>query len=80
MKTQTLTLVILLLGVTGIARADHDDGRRSEHESHERFHVSRGSPSIQAPEIDPASMVAALTLLGGALAVLRGRRSIKPSR
>lgn len=80
MKTQTLTLVILLLGVTGIARADHDDGRRSAHESHERFHSNRGSPSIQAPEIDPASMVAALTLLGGALAVLRARRSMKPSR
>lgn len=35
---------------------------------------------VQAPEIDPASKVVALTLLGGALAVLRGRRSIKPSR
>jgi len=80
MKTQTLTLVILLLGVTSIARADHDDGRRSTHKSHERVQSSRESPTIQAPEIDPASMVAALTLLGGALAVLRGRRSMKPSR
>jgi hypothetical protein len=31
--------------------------------------------TVQAPEIDPVSMVAALTLLGGAFAVLRGRRS-----
>jgi hypothetical protein len=75
MKTQTLTLVILLLGAADVARAD---GHRGPRESHERFR-SRGSLTLQAPEIDPASMVAALTLLGGALAVLRGRRAVKPS-
>ena len=78
MKTQTLTLVILLLGVAGVARADQDDRDRGAREPHDRIH-SRGSPTIQAPEIDPASLVAALTLLGGALAVLRGQRAIKPS-
>jgi hypothetical protein len=78
MNTQTLALVILLLGAAGVARADQDDGQSGARESHERIH-SRGSPILQAPEIDPASIVAALTLLGGALTVLRGRRSVKSS-
>ena len=78
MKTQALTLAILLLGTAGIASADQDKGDRGDRDSHERLH-SRGSPALQAPEIDPASMVAALTLLGGALVVLRGRRAVKSS-
>ena len=76
MKTLILTFVILLLGATGVARADHDDGRKGTREAHERSH-SQGSIALQAPEIDSASLVAALTLLGGALAVLRGRRTVK---
>lgn len=36
----------------------------------------QGSPgTVAAPEFDPASATAALTLLSGGLAVLRGRRS-----
>jgi hypothetical protein len=77
MKTQSLALVILLLGTAGFARADQGDGQRGGRESHER-HDSRASTTLRAPEIDPASMVAALTLLGGALVVLRGRRNLKP--
>jgi hypothetical protein len=34
-------------------------------------------PSVKAPEIDPASAMAGLTMLAGGLAVLRGRRRIK---
>jgi hypothetical protein len=35
------------------------------------------SPSrVQAPEIDPASAMAGLTMLAGGLAVLRGRRRV----
>jgi hypothetical protein len=33
---------------------------------------------IKAPEIDPASAMAGLTMLAGGLAVLRGRRRINP--
>jgi hypothetical protein len=77
MKTQSLALVILLLGTAGFARADQDDGQRGGRESQERHH-SRASTIVRAPEIDPASMAAALTLLGGALAVLRGRRNLIP--
>jgi len=37
-------------------------------------HQGSGGPTA-APEIDPAEALAALTLLSGGLAVLRGRRS-----
>jgi hypothetical protein len=33
-----------------------------------------GAARVSAPELDPASAMAALTLLTGGLAVLRGRR------
>lgn len=85
MKIRTFTLTILLLGAAGVASADQDDGHRGVgkiHEGvvkpHERIHFG-GSPTLQAPEIGPASLVAALTLLGGALAVVRGRRALTPS-
>jgi hypothetical protein len=42
------------------------------------FGPTPGSPpSVKAPEIDPASAMAGLTMLAGGLAVLRGRRRIK---
>ena len=40
------------------------------------FPVYSPSP-VKAPEIDPASAMAGLTMLAGGLAVLRGRRRIK---
>jgi len=39
--------------------------------------VQNNAPPAKAPEIDPASAMAGLTLLAGGLAVLRGRRSKK---
>jgi hypothetical protein len=39
--------------------------------------TSPSPPSVKAPEIDPASAMAGLTMLAGGLAVLRGRRRIK---
>jgi hypothetical protein len=78
MKTPTLAFVILLLGATGVARADHHDGRKGARDAQKRS-PDQGSITLQAPEIDSASMVAALTLLGGALAVMRGRRTLKPN-
>ena len=39
--------------------------------------LSQPSSPVQAPEIDPASAMAGLTMLAGGLAVLRGRRRIK---
>ena len=40
-------------------------------------HKQGGGGVVAAPEIDPASAAAALTLLAGGLAALRGRRSAK---
>lgn len=37
-----------------------------------------GGGTVAAPEFDPSSALAALTLLSGGLAVLRGRRSKRP--
>jgi hypothetical protein len=73
MKMQILCLTVLMLGTAGAARAnqDHLGG------DHDWFHRS-GSDSVQAPELDPASMMSGLTLLAGALVVLRGRRAANP--
>jgi hypothetical protein len=75
MKTRAVSLAILMLGATGVALADQDDHHWER--DHDRGHgwTDRRSSPVQAPEIDPSSIVAALTLLGGGLAVLRGRRS-----
>jgi hypothetical protein len=39
----------------------------------------RNASTVAAPEISPGSLIAALSLLGGALIVLRGRSSTKPT-
>jgi len=36
--------------------------------------VAFGAARMSAPELDPASAIAALTLLSGGVAILRGRR------
>jgi hypothetical protein len=79
MKTQALTLLIVLLGTAGAARADRYDGSTGARDDHDRFR-DRKPTTLHAPEIDPASMVVALTLLTGGVAVLRGRRAMKPGR
>lgn len=86
MKTRTLCLAILLLGAAGVASADQNENHwgggkshdwvndhRGAGKSHDSFN-DRSAPTVQAPEIDPVSMVAALTLIGGLLAVSRGHR------
>jgi hypothetical protein len=83
MKTRALGLAILLLGATGVATADQDDHHGWDHDTglgwdhdRDRGWSDKHSLPTQAPEIEPASLGAALTLLGGGLAVLRGRRPI----
>ena len=44
------------------------------------FCTSPPSDPVRAPEIDPSSAMAGLSLLAGGLAVLRGRRNIKLSK
>ena len=77
MKTRAVSLAILMLGATGVAVADQNDHHWDRDHDHARgrgWSDKRSSP-VQTPEIDPSSIVAALTLLGGGLAVLRGRGS-----
>ena len=46
-------------------------------EDQDPYHQGPGSGPVAAPELDPASAFAALTLLAGGLAVVRGRRGSK---
>jgi LPXTG-motif cell wall-anchored protein len=61
MKKKVLGAAVLLIGLVGVASASEGWWR----------------PTTSAPEIDPASAMAGLTMLLGGLAVLRGRRSKK---
>jgi LPXTG-motif cell wall-anchored protein len=67
------TFAVLLLATSGIAMAGEDHGRGDRGLG---FHWSdhKTATAVAAPEIDPASIVAGLTLLCGGLVVLRGRR------
>jgi len=67
-----ISLALALMTITGVASAD------------QCFNLlgliticpPSNPPPVQAPEIDPASAMAGLTMLAGGLAVLRGRRRI----
>jgi hypothetical protein len=78
MKIRTLGIGILLLGAAGVASADQHHDYHGTGMSHDWFNDRRES-AVAAPEIDPAGIVAALTLLAGASAVLRGRRRMLPN-
>jgi hypothetical protein len=75
---RTFTVAAVLLAASGVASAE-EHGRHELRDFGYRFHErSSVVAPVAAPEIDPASIVAGLTLLGGGLAVLRGRRSKYP--
>jgi hypothetical protein len=83
MKKSTAFAVMLLAasGFAGAAQAkDRGDGDW-KFRWHERAAVTTHAAvtTVAAPEIDPASVVAGITLLCGGLAILRGRRSKEPS-
>jgi hypothetical protein len=73
MKKQILVLALSALAA-GVASANPGD-------HHKDFGQSRSGRSsvVPAPELDPSSMVAGLTLLTGVAMVLLGRRRIKSS-
>ncbi len=73
-----ISLALVLMAMAGVASASGT--------SDQCFHIlwftfcpptDHPSP-VKAPEIDPASAMAGLTMLAGGLAVLRGRRRINP--
>ena len=73
-----ISLALVLITMAGVASASNGGS------SQQCFQIlwfpvcfPASSPSrVKAPEIDPASAMAGLTMLAGGLAVLRGRRRI----
>lgn len=72
-----ISLVLALMAIAGVASAD------SRGSGSDCFQIlgftlfCKANPHpgpVSAPEIDPASAMAGLTMLAGGLAVLRGRR------
>jgi hypothetical protein len=69
-------LAALLMTLAGAASArDEGEGGHGNNGGGEgEGEDGRSGHSLRAPEIDPASAIAGLTVLAGGLAVLRGRR------
>jgi hypothetical protein len=73
-------LALLLMSLTGVSSASTSNGGCPSNSHPEQILwwticiPNFGPPTVQAPEIDPASAMAGLTMLAGGLAVLRGRR------
>jgi hypothetical protein len=69
-------LVVALLAIAGVASADAGSSNCFHFLGFDLF--CKPAPQhpgpVSAPEIDPASAMAGLTMLAGGLAVLRGRR------
>jgi hypothetical protein len=75
-----ISLALVLMTMAGVASAADQGGQCLQILWFPPvcFGPTHGSPtSVKAPEIDPASAMAGLTMLAGGLAVLRGRRRIK---
>lgn len=68
-----LALAVVLMSIAGAASAAPGTNPFCEY-----FHIFCPKPfkpdPVKAPEIDPSAAIAAMTLLGGGLAVLGGRR------
>ena len=82
MTMKTVGVAILVLGASGAAFANPLDSRGG-FIKHEGFTTTRydgaksAVPVVAAPEMDSASLLTALTLLGGGLLVMRGGRTQK---
>jgi len=73
-----ISLALVLMAMTGVASASGSSSDRCIQILWWSFCSPSASPTpVQAPEIDPASAMAGLTMLAGGLAVLRGRRKQK---
>ena len=75
-----ISLALVLMTVAGVASASDNGDRCFQFLWFPPICFGPASPPqspVRAPEIDPASAMAGLTMLAGGLAVLRGRRRIK---
>ncbi len=70
-------LTITLLCMTAFAAAQASDSRSQIDTQMVRRVDAASTGPIGAPEIDPASIAAGVTLLAGGLAVIRARRANK---
>jgi hypothetical protein len=79
MKKQILVLALSALAA-GVASANPRDHHTAvDRSGSEGRSASAGSSVVPAPELDPRSMIAGLTLLTGVAMVLLGRRRITSS-
>jgi hypothetical protein len=73
-----ISLALVLMTMAGVASA-HDSSDKCFQILWFTFCPPSSDPKpVKAPEIDPASAMAGLTMLAGGLAVLRGRRKASP--
>lgn len=72
-----ISLALMLMTMAGVASASGGSSEQCYQILWWNVCFPTASPSpVKAPEIDPASAMAGLTMLAGGLAVLRGRRRI----
>jgi hypothetical protein len=69
-KTTTKTLLVTLLSLS----ASTAIGQNSQGQNDDSQGLSRCRGCVQAPEIDPGQAMGALTLLTGAVTIVRGYR------
>jgi hypothetical protein len=72
-----ISLALVLMTIAGVASASDSGQSKCIH----LWFITICPPSshpapVKAPELDPASALAGLTMLAGGLAVLRGRRRV----
>jgi hypothetical protein len=73
---RSIVLTLALMAMAGVASAKDSDSDKCLHMLWFSFcPPSEKQEPLKAPEIDPSSAMAGLTLMMGGLAVLRGRRS-----
>ena len=74
---RNISLALVLMTMAGVASARDGGSDKCLQILWFSFCPPSSNPSpVKAPEIDPASAMAGLTMLAGGLAVLRGRRRI----
>jgi LPXTG-motif cell wall-anchored protein len=69
-------LALVLMTVAGVAAAKDGSGNSFWNDWGHPDHKDHKWAPVTAPEIDPASAMAGLSLLAGGLVVLRGRRKV----
>jgi hypothetical protein len=73
-RTTAKTLLAGLLSLAVSAAFSHNDQGQNNNDQGQNY---QGGRPLQAPEIDPAQALGALTLLGGTIAIVRGYRRSK---